>query len=268
MRSRIELVLDFASARDLRQGPNTARWRGNLDAALPKAAKLAKVKHHAALPVHEMRGFMARLRAQPGMGARALEFTILTAAGSGEVRGATWSELDLGAAQWTVPGQRMKAGREHCVPLSEPAAALQRGLRPGAPGDLVFPGPRRPLSDMTLTAVLRRRAVEATARGFRSSFRDWRSEHTDHPSEVAEVALAHAVGDKVQDAYRRGDLFEKRVLLRRIFHRPCARPGSASGRRRWVLQQRLGGLDTQAQRQILVVHNLKQKVARVTVRVD
>ncbi len=213
LRSRIELVLDFATARGLREGPNPARWRGNLDAALPKASKLARVKHHAAVPVVEMGAFMSRLRDQPGMGAHALEFAILTAARSGEVRGATWSELDLPAALWIVPAERMKAGREHRVPLSEPALELLRGLTAGAPADLVFPGLRGPLSDMSLTAVLRRMKVPATAHGFRSSFRDWVSEHTHYPGEVAEMALAHAVGDKVEAAYRRGDLFDKRVAL-------------------------------------------------------
>ncbi len=236
LRSRIELVLDFAAARGLRDGPDPARWRGNLDAALPKASKLAKVKHHAAVPVGQMAAFMARMKAQPGIGARALEFAILTAARSGEVRGLTWFELNLHAGLWTVPAQRMKAGREHRVPLSGPAIALLRGLRAGAAGDLVFPGLRGPLSDMSLTAVLRRMNVAATAHGFRSSFRDWVSEHTNHPGEVAEMALAHAVGDKVEAAYRRGDLFDKRVSLMAdwaaFLHRQSsnAGPGAPSSR--------------------------------------
>jgi integrase len=213
VRSRMELVLDFAAARGLREGPNPARWRGNLDAALPKPNKLAKVKHHAAVAVKEMPVFIARLRDQAGMGARALEFAILTAARSGEVRGAVWSEVDMARALWTVPSQRMKSGREHRVPLSEPAVKLLRSRPKGGPDDWIFPGLRGPLSDMSLTAVLRRMNVDATAHGFRSTFRDWCSEHTPHASEVAEMALAHAVGDKVEAAYRRGDLFEKRVLL-------------------------------------------------------
>ena len=213
VRSRLELVLDFAAARGLREGPNPARWRGNLDAALPKPNKLAKVRHHAAVAVDDIASFMARLRNQSGMGARALEFAILTAARSGEVRGAVWSELDLAEALWTVPAQRMKSGREHRVPLSKPAVTLLRALPKAKPDDLVFSGMRGPLSDMSLTAVLRRMNVDATAHGFRSSFRDWASEHTNHTSEVAEMALAHAVGDKVEAAYRRGNLFEKRVLL-------------------------------------------------------
>ena len=213
IRSRMELILDFAAARGLREGPNPARWRGNLDAALPKPGRIAKVRHHAAVAVDEIGAFMTCLRAQSGMGAKALEFAVLTAARSGEVRGAVWSELDLAAALWTVPAERMKSGREHRVPLSKPALTLLRDLPTGAPDDLVFPGLRGPLSDMSLTAVLRRMKVDATAHGFRSTFRDWCSEHTNHSSEVAEMALAHAVGDKVEAAYRRGDLFEKRVHL-------------------------------------------------------
>jgi integrase len=213
VRSRMELVLDYAAARGLREGPNPARWRGNLDAALPKPNKLAKVRHHAAVAVDDIASFMARLRNQSGMGARALEFAILTAARSGEVRGAVWSELDLAEAVWTVPAERMKSGREHRVPLSKPAVKLLRALPRGEPDESVFPGLRGPLSDMSLTAVLRRMNVDATAHGFRSTFRDWSSEHTNHTSEVAEMALAHAVGDKVEAAYRRGNLFEKRVLL-------------------------------------------------------
>lgn len=213
VRSRIELVLDFAIARGLRQGPNPARWRGNLDAALPKPSKLVKVKHHPAVPVNEIRSFMARLQGQPGTGARALEFAVLTAARSGEVRHAVWSEIDLDAALWTVPAERMKSGREHRVPLNEPARKLLRALPAGKATDNVFPGARGPLSDMSLTAVLRRMEVQATAHGFRSSFRDWVAEYTQHTGEVAEMALSHAVGDKVEAAYRRGDLFEKRVAL-------------------------------------------------------
>lgn len=213
VRSRIELVLDFATARGLREGPNPARWRGNLDAALPRAAKVTKVEHHAAVPVADAPAFMARLQSQAGTGARALEFVILTAARSGEVRGATWSEIDLQTGLWTVPAARMKGGREHRVPLTASALALLRKAGPRKPDDLVFPGLRGALSDMSLTAVLRRMKVDATVHGFRSTFRDWVSERTTHPSEVAEMALAHAVGDKVEAAYRRGDLLAKRKAL-------------------------------------------------------
>jgi integrase len=214
VRSRIELVLDYAAARGYRQGLNPARWKGNLDAALPTASKVAPVRHHAAVEVKEVAVFMKRLRSQDGFGARALEFAVLTAARSGEVRGATWAEIDLKAALWTVPAARMKAGREHRVPLSKPAIRLLRSLPGGRrPEDYVFPGMRGPLSDMSLTAVLRRMGVSATAHGFRSTFRDWVSEYTEHSREVAEMALSHVIGDKVEAAYRRGDLLEKRVAL-------------------------------------------------------
>ena len=156
---------------------------------------------------------MARLRNQSGMGAKALEFAVLTAARSGEVRGALWSEVDMAGALWTVPAHRMKSGREHRVPLSHAAIELLRSLPKGGLNDSVFAGLHGVLSDMSLTAVLRRMKVDATAHGFRSTFRDWSSEYTSHASEVAEMALAHAVGDKVEAAYRRGDLLEKRVQL-------------------------------------------------------
>jgi len=214
VRSRIELVLDYAAARGYREGLNPARWKGNLDAALPKASKVAPIRHHAAVEVKDVSSFMKRLRSQGGVGAQALEFAVLTAARSGEVRGATWSEVDMRAALWTIPAARMKSGREHRVPLSKPAMQLLRHL-PGnrLPEDHVFPGIRGPLSDMSLTAVLRRMGVPATAHGFRSTFRDWVSEYTEHSGEVAEMALSHAIGNKVEAAYRRGDLFEKRVAL-------------------------------------------------------
>lgn len=214
VRSRIELVLDYAAAHGYREGLNPARWKGNLDAALPSASKVAPVRHHAAVEVNEIAPFMKRLRAQAGVAARALEFAVLTAARSGEVRGATWAEIDLKAALWKIPATRMKSGREHRVPLSKPAIRLLRAL----PGDRLpeahlFPGMRGPLSDMSLTAVLRRMNVSATAHGFRSTFRDWASEFTSHSGEVAEMALSHAIGDKVEAAYRRGDLLDKRIAL-------------------------------------------------------
>jgi integrase len=214
VRSRIELVLDYAAARGFREGLNPARWKGNLDAALPEASKVAPVRHHVAVEVKDGPSFMKRLKAQPGMGARALEFAVLTAARSGEVRGATWSEIDLTAMLWIVPASRMKARREHRVPLSKEAAALLAAL-PGdhLPHDHLFRGMRGPLSDMSLTAVLRRMNVAATAHGFRSTFRDWVSEHTEYSGEVAEMALSHAIGDKVEAAYRRGDLLAKRAAL-------------------------------------------------------
>lgn len=212
VRSRIELVLDYAVQREYRpEGPNPARWRGNLDAALPAASKVAKVKHFEALPIDGMHEFMERLRAAEGMGARALEFAIRCAARSGEVRGATWSEIDLAAATWVIPESRMKAGREHRIPLPDRVLELLEALPRFDGNDLVFPGARgKALSDMTLTAVLRRMKTTATTHGFRSTFSDWCSERTSTPAEVREMALAHVVGNATEAAYRRGDLFEKR----------------------------------------------------------
>ena len=222
LRGRIESVLDWATAREYREGLNPARWKGHLDHLLADPNKIMKHGHHAALPIGDMGAFMAALRQQQGTGARALEFAVLTAARSGEVRGATWGEIDQENATWTIPGERMKAGVEHRVPLSADALALLKQL-PRTPGtvlvtmaskDLVFPAPRGgKLSDMTLVAVMRRMNVDAVPHGFRSTFRDWASERTAYPSEVAEMALAHTIGNKVEAAYRRGDLFEKRRVM-------------------------------------------------------
>jgi integrase len=174
LRGRIESVLDWATARGLRDGLNPARWRGHLDKLLAKPSKVNNREHHAALPVGDVGAFMLKLRAAEGMGARALEFTILTAARSGEVRGATWAEIDAAEKVWVVPGARMKAGKEHRVPLSAEALALLKGLTKMPGTDLVFPAPRGgQLSDMTLAAVLRRMGVPAVPHGFRSTFRDW-----------------------------------------------------------------------------------------------
>jgi integrase len=215
LRGRIENVLDWARVRGYRSGENPARWRGHLDMLLPTPGKVQKVEHHPALPFDELGPFMSLLRLQEGMGARALEFAILTAARSGEVRGAVWSEFDLADAIWTIPASRMKAKREHRVALSEDAVKLLQSLP--ASVELVFPNNKgEKLSDMTLTAVLRRMGRGGiTAHGFRSTFRDWCSERTDYSHDVVEMALAHAIGDKVEAAYRRGDLFDKRRLLMR-----------------------------------------------------
>jgi integrase len=233
LRSRIELVIGYAMQRELRpEGPNPARWRGNLDATLPKPAKVRRKSHFAALPIDQMHGFMTRLRAAGGMGARALEFAILSAARSGEVRGAAWSEMDLEGAVWTIPAERMKAGRPHRVPLSDAAIRLLEALPRFAGVDLVFPGTNdKPLSDMTLTAALRRMKLEVTAHGFRSTFRDWCAERTATPSEVAEMALAHMIGDQTEAAYRRGDLFDKRRELMASWARFIDEP-VPDGRRR------------------------------------
>lgn len=216
LRSRMELVISYAMQAGYRpEGLNPARWRGGLDKLLSAPSKVAKVEHYAALPLAQMGAFMQRLRAAEGMGAKALEFAILTAARSGEVRGARWAEIDLDAKVWTVPAARMKAGKEHRVPLSDVAVDLLQAVPQIAnEGDLVFPAVRGgQLSDATLSAVLRRMQVQAVPHGFRSTFRDWVSERTNYPHEVAEMALAHAIGDKTEAAYRRGDLFEKRRAM-------------------------------------------------------
>jgi integrase len=217
LRGRIESVLDWATTRGYREGANPARWKGHLDNQLTSPKKVAKVEHHAALGWNAAPGFLSSLHQQNGTGARALEFAILTAARSGEVRGATWEEIDLDEAVWTIPAGRMKAGKEHRVPLSRAALKLLKTQRPGDDDEavgLVFPAPRGgQLSDMTLSAVLRRMKVDAVPHGFRSTFRDWAAERTSYPRDVVEMALAHAIGDKVEAAYRRGDLFEKRRRL-------------------------------------------------------
>ncbi len=214
LRGRIESILGWATVSGYRTGDNPARWKGHLENLLANIGKTKRVTHHPALPWKEMPSFMPELRQQAGMGARALEFVILTAARSGEVRGACWSEIDFEAGLWIVPGERMKAGREHRVPLSTGALAVL-GSMPRM-GDLVFPGtkPGKGLSDMSLTAVLRRmNRGDITVHGFRSTFRDWSAEATNHPREVCEHALAHSLPDKVEAAYRRGDLIEKRRAL-------------------------------------------------------
>lgn len=215
VRQRIEAVLDYATAKGARTGDNPARWRGHLDNLLPKPSKVKKVEHHAALDWREAPAFMAELAQREGTAARALAFAILTAARSGEVRGMRWHELDLEASVWTVPADRIKAGKEHRVPLT--AAALALLGRAGEPNALAFPSPTKsdaPLSDMTLTVVLRRMGRgNLTAHGFRSTFRDWAGETTAHAREVIEAALAHRLKDKAEAAYARGDLFTKRRKL-------------------------------------------------------
>lgn len=230
LRGRIESILDWATARHYRSGENPARWRGHLDHILAKPTKIARVKHHSALPVDDMPAFMVDLRKREGSAARALELAILTATRSGEVRGATWTEVDLDAALWTIPAARMKAGKEHRVPLSDAAAKLLKALPRFEGTDLVFPGSKgKPLSDMTLTAVMRRMNVDAVPHGFRSTFRDWVSERTNYPHELAEMALAHAIGNKVEAAYRRGDMLEKRRQLMAAWAKFCEAPRAAGG---------------------------------------
>lgn len=223
VRQRIEAVLSWAIARGYRDGDNPARWRGNLDTVLPKPSKIAKVNHHKALPIPEMGAFMADLRQSNGAAARALEFTILTAARSGEVRGATWDEIDLSAGIWTIPAERMKAGKDHRVPLSPAAMALLERQPRHADSAVVFPGTRgRSMSDATLAAVLKRMDVPVTVHGFRSTFRDWTAEYTSTPHHVAEMALAHTIKNQAEAAYRRGDLLEKRRRLMEQWAEFCA----------------------------------------------
>jgi integrase len=228
VRGRIESILDWATARGYRKRENPARWRGHLENLLPRRSKVRRVEHHAALPYGEIGTFIAELRQQNGISARALEFTILTAARTGEVIGARWDELNIAERLWTIPAARMKAGREHRVPLSEAAIAILEELQALRSGDFVFSGNRSgglPISDMAMAMTLRRMGRGSlTVHGFRSSFRDWAAERTNFPREVAEMALAHTVSDRVEAAYRRGDLFEKRRQLLAAWARYCTTP--------------------------------------------
>jgi integrase len=224
--------------RQYRQGENPARWRGHLEALLlaPSKAKRAarheqgRGEHYAALPYTQIAAFMIGLRQQNGIGARALEFAILTAARVGEVRGARWDEIDRAGRLWIIPGTRMKSGREHRSPLSDAAMAIIEKMAAMGRGEFVFPSHKvdRSLSDATLTRVLERLGrSDLTVHGFRSTFSDWCAEQTNFPAEVREMALAHAVGDKVEAAYRRGDLFDKRRQLAAAWASFC--DGSAGG---------------------------------------
>jgi integrase len=215
IRQRIEAVLDAATARGQRSGENPARWRGHLRNLLPARSKVQRVKHHPALPYQELGAFMAELRKQDGLAARALELLILTASRTAECVASRWSEFDLAAALWTIPAERIKAGREHRVPLAPTAVALLRKLARARISEFVFPGRSgRPLSDGALLNLLKRiLRTDLTVHGFRSTFRDWAAEQTNFSREVAEMALSHAIGDKVEAAYRRGDLLDKRRRL-------------------------------------------------------
>jgi len=226
VRGRIEAVLDWATVHGFRRGENPARWRGHLDKILPKRSKVRKVRHHAALPYAEIGAFIVDLRKQEGVSARALEFTILTCARTGETIGAKWSEIDVGKKLWTVPGDRMKSGREHRVPLSDRAIAILKALPRENDSDWVFIGGKagRPLSNMAMLELMRGLDVDAVPHGFRSTFRDWAAEQTNFPHELAEMALAHAVSDKVEAAYRRGDMFEKRRKLAAAWATYCDTP--------------------------------------------
>jgi integrase len=212
VRGRIEAVIDWATVRGYRSGENPARWRGHLDALLPARTRVRKVKHHSALPYDQVPAFVKDLKVHEATAARAFEFLILTAARTGEVIGARWSEIDIDKGIWIVPGARMKAGKEHRMPLTPQALNLLRGGPKDGDAPL-FPGPvrERHLSNMALLALLKRmNRTDITAHGFRSSFRDWVAEKTEFPQELAEMALAHSVSNKVEAAYRRGDMFERR----------------------------------------------------------
>ncbi|MDF1679030.1 integrase arm-type DNA-binding domain-containing protein [Ponticaulis sp.] len=212
VRQRIEAVLDYASALGIREGDNPARWRGHLDNLLPKPKKVRAVKHHPALPHADIADFMDMLSKRSGVSAHALRFTILTAARSGETRGMRWAEVDLENGVWTIPAERMKAGKEHRVPLSSEAINLLGPRRDNH--QLVFESESKkgkPISDMAMTALLRRMGYnDITVHGFRSTFRDWAGETTSFPREVIEAALAHGIKDKAEAAYARSDLFDKR----------------------------------------------------------
>ena len=214
LRGRIEQVLNWAKVQGLREGPNPARWRDHLDLLLPAPEKVSPVKHLAAVPLAEAKLMWQLICGTGGMGAQALQLQILTAGRSGEARGARWSELDLEGAVWVIPKERMKAKREHRIPLPRQAVELLRKQPRIVGAELVFPSSRNtPLSDMTLTAVMRRLKRTEVPHGWRSTFRDWVGDCTDYPSELAEIALAHSVGSKVEQAYRRGDMLEKRRPL-------------------------------------------------------
>jgi integrase len=215
VRGRIEAVLDAAKAQGHRSGENPAAWRGHLAHLLPKRGKLTR-GHHAAMAYRDVPAFVAKLRGCDAIAAMALEFCILTATRSGEVYGARWSEIDMAAKVWTVPAGRMKAAREHRVPLSDRPLAILEKLFEAQTGDFVFPSPRgqRPLSHVAMAKVMRRLEIDqATVHGFRSAFRDWAGNETHFPREVAEAVLAHVIGDKAEQAYRRGDALEKRRAL-------------------------------------------------------
>ena len=225
LRGRIEAVLDYAKANGLRSGENPAAWRGHLALILPKRQKLSR-GHHAAMPYGDLPEFIAKLRDTESVHALALEFLILTAARSGEVLGVTWDEIDFDAKVWVIPASRMKAGREHRVPLSARAMEILDRMASIRTGDLVFPGQRRrrPLSGAAMGALV----TGATLHGFRSAFRDWTGEETSFPREIAEQALAHATGDATERAYRRGDALEKRRGLMEAWANYCEPAGAGN----------------------------------------
>ena len=216
VRGRIEVILDWAKVRQYRAGENPARWRGNLEHSLPARNKVQKVTHHAALPYAEMGTFMQSLRHEEATAARALEFLILTATRTSEAIGVRWDEIDQDKALWVIPADRMKTGKEHRIPLSAPALAIIKQLAKTKESEFVFPGVKKGKALSTnalLKHLTRMDRNDITAHGFRSTFRDWAAESTNYPRDVAEMALAHTIGDKVEAAYRRGDLMEKRKRM-------------------------------------------------------
>jgi integrase len=231
IRGRIEQILDWARVHGYREGENPARWRGHLDKLLARPSKVMKHEHHAALAYDDMPAFMVKLRAEEGTAARALEFLILTVGRTGEVIGARKPEFDTDKAMWTVPTERMKAGREHRVPLSKAALALAEEAMQDDP-EFLFPGRRAktPISNMAMSMLMRRMGYEDfTVHGFRSTFRDWAAERTSYPREVAEMALAHIVSDETESAYFRSDMIEKRRRLAEEWSKWCSRPAKAAG---------------------------------------
>lgn len=216
LRGRIERIISWAIVQGYRSGPNPALWRGHLSMLLPQRAKVQKVTHHAALPYSEIGEFMPIIRGQKGLSARAIEFTIMTAARTGEVIGAEWIEVDLVSRIWTIPGERTKSGRDHRVPLSDQAVALLEALEERRWSDFIFPSRQhgKHLSNMAMLTLLKRLGRnDITVHGFRSTFRDWAAECTNYPRELAESALAHILSDKTEAAYQRGDLLEKRRIM-------------------------------------------------------
>jgi integrase len=230
VRGRIEKILDAAKAKGFRNGENPARWRGHLDHLLPRHSKLTR-GHFAAMPYEEVASFISELRKQKSIAALALEFCILTASRSGEVLGARWCEVDLEKNIWMVPANRMKAGREHRVPLSARCALILKQLEKSKEGEFLFPGQKskKPFSDRVMHMVLRKMNIEgATVHGFRSSFRDWAGNVSNFPREITETALAHVIGDKAEQAYRRSDALEKRRKLMDAWSAYCEPKTSAN----------------------------------------
>ncbi|RTL48868.1 MAG: site-specific integrase [Rhodocyclaceae bacterium] len=231
LRGRIENILSWATVRGYRSGDNPARWKGHLEELLPHKSKVARTEHHPALPYPEIGDFFVILRKQEGIAAKALEFTILTAARTGEVIGAQWDEIDFAEKVWTVPAERMKAKKEHRAPLCARALAILEELQQTSEEGFVFPGRSEgaSMSNMAMLQLLRRMGRDdLTVHGFRSTFRDWAAERTNYPREVAEMALAHTVSDKVEAAYRRGDLFDKRRRMMEEWQRFCETPSQTT----------------------------------------